>query len=116
MKYQYMFDMFEIEHLSKHKEIFIMPLNERQSEILEELKKEKRMSVKKIAAFCYVSEMTVRRDLKKMESEGCLKRYNGGAVFLQSESMLPIYLRKLLHAKQKAKLSGLLKISYNKQF
>lgn len=81
-----------------------MVLNERQSAILEALEREKRMSVAKIAAMCYVSEMTVRRDLAKMEEAGYLSRYNGGAVY-RTDTVLPVNYRKLLHAKQKAELS-----------
>lgn len=82
-----------------------MVLNERQSTILEALGREKRMSVAKIAAMCYVSEMTVRRDLAKMEEAGYLSRYNGGAV-CRTDTILPVNYRKLLHAKQKAELSA----------
>lgn len=55
-------------------------MNDRQSRLIGYLKEQKRASVKKPAARFYVSEMTVRRDLKELELQGYLKRYNGGTV------------------------------------
>ncbi len=77
-----------------------MVLNERQTNILKLLSKKKRMSVKEIAAQFYVSEMTVRRDLKELEKSGYLQRYNGGAVYSDKISP-PFFARKLLHSKEK---------------
>lgn len=82
-----------------------MNINHRQAEISEELKKEKRMSVSALARKFHVSEMTIRRDLKILEEKGCIKRYNGGAIFCSDEICLPIGYRKMLHAKQKAELA-----------
>ena len=87
-----MFDKFEIEHL--YERIFAM--NERRENILELLKKEKRLSVSKLSKLLYVSEMTIRRDLKDMEKSGYLKRYHGGAI-IDSGSILPINIRKFTH-------------------
>lgn len=80
-------------------------LNERQQDIVEFIKKEKRASVKKLAAQFFVSEMTIRRDLKELENQNYLKRYNGGAVYCRSDSLLPIQMRKFLNAKEKNMLS-----------
>ena len=57
-----------------------MVLNKRQEQTVELVKAEHRASVKRIAQHFFVSEMTVRRDLKILEENGYLKRYNGGAV------------------------------------
>ena len=57
-----------------------MALNERQQEILSITQKKQRVSVAELAGTLYVSEMTVRRDLAKMEHEGYLKRFHGGAI------------------------------------
>ena len=57
-----------------------MVLNDRQAEMAEFIKKNSRVSVKKLAEKFYVSEMTVRRDLKEMEKLGYVRRYNGGAL------------------------------------
>ncbi len=80
-------------------------LNERQQDIVEFIKKEKRASVKKLASQFFVSEMTIRRDLKELENQNYLKRYNGGAVYCRSDSLLPIEMRKFLNAKEKNILS-----------
>ncbi len=61
-----MFEMFINEHLSKHKEKKMI-LNERQEQIIETLKKKKRISVKKAFRDVFVCEMTIRRDLKELE-------------------------------------------------
>lgn len=81
-----------------------MVLTQRQSELLELLSKKKRMSVKAIAKHFYVSEMTVRRDLAEMEKCGYLQRYNGGAVYVDDD-ITPISERKLLHSKEKSRLT-----------
>ena len=57
-----------------------MVLNDRQAEMAEFIKKNSRVSVKKLAEKFYVSEMTGRRDLKEMEKLGYVRRYNGGAL------------------------------------
>lgn len=82
-----------------------MVLNDRQEKILAFLKENNRASVKKLAQHFYVSEMTVRRDLKEMENAGCLQRYNGGAVYNSDYESLPLEFRKLLHAEAKKQLS-----------
>lgn len=87
-----MFDKFENEHFCER----IFTMNERRENIMELLKKEKRLSVSKLSKLLYVSEMTIRRDLKDMEKSGYLKRYHGGAI-IDSDSILPINIRKFTH-------------------
>ena len=82
-----------------------MILNDRQTEMLNALKTEKRMSVSSLAKRFFVSDMTVRRDLKLLESEGYIKRYKGGAVCVSDESLLPIEMRMYIHADQKSTLA-----------
>lgn len=82
-----------------------MTLNARQSDMVSYLKQERRASVKKLSAHFFVSEMTVRRDLKELELLGYLKRYNGGAVYCAESNILPIESRKLMHAGEKRRLS-----------
>lgn len=77
-----------------------MILNERQNNILKLLKQNNSMSVKNLAGKLFVSEMTVRRDLKEMEQSGYLRRYHGGAIYT-SEFIMPIKARKLTHLNQK---------------
>ncbi|MDE6401106.1 MAG: DeoR/GlpR family DNA-binding transcription regulator [Clostridiales bacterium] len=81
-----------------------MILNDRQTEILEFLKKNRRASVRKLAESFFVSEMTVRRDLKEMEKMGYIQRYSGGAL-IRDGDLLPVEERKLLHNKEKDMLS-----------
>ncbi len=80
-------------------------MNERQEQILDLLKQHNRLSVKKLAAIVYVSEMTIRRDLAAMKAEGYIQRYNGGAIYNPNETLLPIADRKLLHSKEKIRLA-----------
>ena len=79
-----------------------MVLNDRQKDILNYLKENERASVRCLAEVFFVSEMTIRRDLKEMELDGYVRRYNGGAVYCEDESFLPIETRRLLHAKEKS--------------
>jgi DeoR/GlpR family transcriptional regulator of sugar metabolism len=44
------------------------------------LNKDKHVSVAKLSSLLNVTEVTIRRDLEKLESEGFLKRAHGGAV------------------------------------
>ena len=81
-----------------------MLLNARQEQIVEIVKNEHRVSVKKLAAQLFVSEMTVRRDLKILAESGYLKRYNGGAVFDKEFDHLPIESRRLLNIAEKRRL------------
>lgn len=82
-----------------------MILNSRQREILNILKKEKRISVLSLSQRLYVCEMTIRRDLKEMEQNNLLKRYHGGAVIEQAENNYPVSLRKHLHESSKKNLA-----------
>ncbi len=80
-------------------------MNERQYKILELLKQHGRLSVKRLSESLFVSEMTIRRDLAVMNNEGYIQRYNGGAMYNQNESLLPIADRKLLQSKEKMRLA-----------
>ena len=101
-----MFEMFKIEHFSKQKGVGHMALNARQIDMAAYLKQNRCATVKKLASHFYVSEMTVRRDLKELELRGYLKRYHGGAVYGEDYNKLPIETRKLLHADEKNRLSA----------
>ena len=91
-----MFEMFKNEHFSEQKGVGHMELNARQIDMAAYLKQNRCATVKKLAAHFYVSEMTVRRDLKELELRGYLKRYHGGAI-IDSDSILPINIRKFTH-------------------
>lgn len=82
-----------------------MALNERQKQILEITQKMQRASVSHLAKTLYVSEMTVRRDLSKMEHEGYLKRFHGGAVTNSDFMFYPIEARMHINEKEKQDLA-----------
>lgn len=82
-------------------------LNSRQREMLNILKKYGHASVKSLSESFYVSEMTVRRDLKMLERLGFVQRYSGGAAYdVQQGGLLPLKQRKYLHADAKKKLTS----------
>lgn len=56
----------------------MIPL-ERKNKILDLLEKNKHMTIHELAGIIYVSEMTVRRDLKQLEKEKLIKCIRGGA-------------------------------------
>lgn len=57
---------------------------ERQDEIMEILNRQKSVTVEELAKDLFVSEATIRRDLKSMEKLGLLRRSHGGAVLYKS--------------------------------
>lgn len=99
--------MLIIEHLTKSEENKM--LSERQEKILLILKEKHRVSVAFLSKTLFVSEMTVRRDLKVLEASGYIERYNGGAVYKESEICLPLYCRDKLHNKEKKLLAECVK-------
>ena len=56
-------------------------MQSRRKDILNILCEKGRVSVGELSTTLFVSEMTIRRDLKDMENDGIVKRYRGGAVF-----------------------------------
>ena len=78
-----------------------MKLNDRQQHILTIIEKNQRVTVSQLAQRLYVSEMTIRRDLDKMEQEGLLQRYHGGAVANTEYMQYPIDLRMHINEKEK---------------
>lgn len=57
-----------------------LPLELRQAHIMEQLRQTGFVSVAEVAAALAVSEMTIRRDLMDLETEGRLARTHGGAI------------------------------------
>lgn len=82
-----------------------MALNERQQKILELTEQKQRITVAQLAKRLYVSEMTVRRDLAKMEHEGHLKRFHGGAIANSDYIEYPIEQRMHINEKEKRDLA-----------
>lgn len=62
----------------------VLPIQRKQL-ILERLSQNKSESITNLSALLHVSEMTVRRDLKRLENEGMVELLHGGALLL-SES------------------------------
>ncbi len=60
-----------------------MFLDERLEKILEILKKEKKVKVNELSEKFNVSEVIIRKNLKRLETEGKLKRTHGGAILLK---------------------------------
>lgn len=57
--------------------------NERHEQITQLIGKKKSMTVGELAGILYVSEATVRRDLKELERAGAIGRSHGGAFLIQ---------------------------------
>ena len=83
-----------------------MFLDERLEKILEILSKEKKVKVNDLAHKFKVSEVIIRKDLKRLEIEGKLRRTHGGAILLK-ELVHTIALedRIINRTKQKEKIA-----------
>jgi DeoR family glycerol-3-phosphate regulon repressor len=79
----------------------------RHEEILVRLKADGRVSVAEVAASLYVSDETIRRDLKELESRGLLRRIHGGAVMSRLDQEQPLPERDKLYTREKAKIAAL---------
>jgi DeoR family fructose operon transcriptional repressor len=79
-------------------EISVKMNKEREKSILSALLKNKRVSVKELAKELYASEPSIRRDLKRLEDAGIVKRTHGGAILEEqnrSYMKIPFVLREL---------------------
>ena len=81
-----------------------MELENRKKDILDILYEKERVSVSELAGRLFVSEMTIRRDLKELEESGVLKRYRGGAVLTVMSRKLPASKRFFLDEEDKKAL------------
>ena len=77
-----------------------MKLEGRKKDIFDILCEKKRISVSELSKMLYVCEMTIRRDLSEMEKEGLIKRYRGGAIYIEGTE-LPITRRMYLSEEEK---------------
>ncbi|MBE6929529.1 MAG: DeoR/GlpR transcriptional regulator [Ruminococcaceae bacterium] len=78
-----------------------MGMNQRQKDILDWVNQKQRVSVTFLAQTLFFSEMTIRRDLIKLENEGYLKRYHGGAMALSLTELYPIEQRMFINEHEK---------------
>jgi DeoR family transcriptional regulator of aga operon len=79
---------------------------ERRRKILEIINAEGRGLVKDLAARLHTSQVTIRKDLETLHSEGLLLRSHGGALPVQSGALLDPSLREKekLHRKEKQRI------------
>ena len=82
-----------------------MALNERQTEILNTLKNEKKVAVADLAKALYVSEATIRRDLIEMKSMGLVERSHGGAILPENVEEVSIFFRMEKNATEKERVA-----------
>ncbi|MBQ9728687.1 MAG: DeoR/GlpR transcriptional regulator [Clostridia bacterium] len=78
-----------------------MALTERQNEILNILKENKKASVKALAKALFVSEATIRRDFTEMQSMGLVERSHGGAILPENAEEISIFFRMEKNANEK---------------
>ncbi|WP_139997272.1 DeoR/GlpR family DNA-binding transcription regulator [Paenibacillus paridis] len=64
-------------------------LNDRQKQIINLLRKDGEVKIAELKDFFSVTDMTLRRDLEKLEQTGLLKRTYGGAILSSKEVALP---------------------------
>ena len=87
-----------------NKEIGKMEFENRKKDILDILYEKEKVSVAELSRVLFVSEMTIRRDLKELEESGVLKRYRGGAVLTVMSRELPASKRFFLDEEDKKEL------------
>ena len=94
--------MFKIEHFNEHRSKK-MELNERQQAIMNLLREKGNISVTRLSKTLNYSEMTIRRDLTKMEKAGLLQRSHGMALENDINNQ-PITTRSFAQDSEKRKL------------
>lgn len=70
-----------------------MALTYRQNEILEYLKKSKYAKINELAEKLFVSDATIRRELRELKKLGLLDRNHGGAVIVDSANEIALHIR-----------------------
>ncbi len=78
-----------------------MELNQRQKDILDFVYQKQSVTVSFLAKALFFSEMTIRRDLTKLENGGYLKRYHGGAIDLSQTGQYSIEQRMHINEAEK---------------
>jgi DeoR/GlpR family transcriptional regulator of sugar metabolism len=79
---------------------------ERRRRIAEILGERRAIRVSTLSDDLGVSEMTIRRDLERLESEGVLSRTHGGAILKQHMVEEPLYVNNVLsHTDEKRRIS-----------
>jgi DeoR/GlpR family transcriptional regulator of sugar metabolism len=81
-----------------------MYTEERRLQILEIIRKEKRVDVNPLAEQLEISRETIRRDLRNLEMHGFIKRTHGGAIINDEparDEELPVMFRKAINIEKK---------------
>src|SRR5664280_140089 len=80
---------------------------QRRVRIVEILRERRAVRVSSLSEDLRVSEMTIRRDLERLESEGLLSRTHGGAILKQHMVGEPLYVNNVLtHAEEKRRIAA----------
>lgn len=85
-----------------------MIYEERQRQIINELKKHGSVNVIDLVEQLHASESTIRRDLLELDRQGLLKRVHGGAVLIEKQNEVienPISERQLQNLQEKEAIS-----------
>ncbi|MGC9100643.1 MAG: DeoR/GlpR family DNA-binding transcription regulator [Caldisericum sp.] len=83
-----------------------MIYEERAKIILEKLEEKGSVQINDLAKLLNVSEMTIRRDLSRLEHEGLLRRVYGGAVSTRGRSFEPPFIVRETKNKKEKELIG----------
>ncbi len=83
-----------------------MGTNDRQRQIFELVQRKQSVTVGYLSRKLYVSEMTVRRDLKAMAQNGLIKRIHGGAMAHNDYLEYPLAMRMHINEKEKRELAA----------
>jgi DeoR family transcriptional regulator of aga operon len=81
---------------------------ERRRSILELIQRDGRVLVKDLAKHFHTSQITVRKDLEVLDSQGAIQRTHGGALPVQSGALLDPTLREKekLHRREKLRIAA----------
>ncbi|MBE0477763.1 DeoR/GlpR transcriptional regulator [Candidatus Aerophobetes bacterium] len=71
-----------------------MLAKERQRKILQEIKSQSAIKVSQLGKLFSVSEMTIRRDLEKLNEQGLIERVYGGVLSIDGTAFEPTFLEK----------------------
>jgi DeoR family fructose operon transcriptional repressor len=79
---------------------------ERRSRIVDMLQARRAVRVSALSELLGVSEMTIRRDLERLEAEGALSRTHGGAILKRHLTTEPVFVESVLaHADEKRRIA-----------
>jgi len=71
-----------------------MLAKERQQRILQEIKRQRAVKVSELSKLFKVSEMTIRRDLEKLNKQGLIERVYGGVLSIDGTAFEPTFQEK----------------------